>query len=123
FVPALAGEEEDNSDNSGDDGGEDNHYNDAAEGEDNNVNEDDGWAVGTVATRCSFLKHLKLVSFDKFTGNEREMRWLKLILNNAKALQALDVSFESISHGKSKRLIANISSLPKASASCLLKFF
>ncbi|XP_026382189.1 putative F-box/FBD/LRR-repeat protein At1g78760 [Papaver somniferum] len=112
FVPAFAGEEEDNSDNSGDDGGEDNHY-----------NEDDGWAVGKVATRCSFLEHLKLVSFDKFTGNEREMRWLKLILNNAKALQALDVSFESISHGKSKRLMANISSLPKASASCLLKFF
>ncbi|RZC60085.1 hypothetical protein C5167_021836 [Papaver somniferum] len=112
FVPAFAGEEEDNSDYSGDDGGEDNHY-----------NEDDGWAVGKVATRCSFLEHLKLVSFDKFTGNEREMRWLKLILNNAKALQALDVSFESISHGKSKRLMANISSLPKASASCLLKFF
>ncbi|RZC63617.1 hypothetical protein C5167_025392 [Papaver somniferum] len=108
-------------DDASDNGSEDNYYNDAAEDEDNNDNEDDGWALDIVAARCSFL-HLKLVSFNKFTGDAREMQWLKLILNNATELETLTISCERISNMKSENLMADISSLPRASASCVFKF-
>ncbi|RZC63629.1 hypothetical protein C5167_025383, partial [Papaver somniferum] len=104
-----------------DDGGEDNHYNDAAEGGDNNGNEDDASALDTVATKCSFL-HLKLVRLNKITGKAREMRWLKLILKNAKALVTMTISCDPTSDMKSENVMADISSLPRASASCAFKF-
>ncbi|XP_026444493.1 uncharacterized protein LOC113344792 [Papaver somniferum] len=119
--PPDPDEEEDNNEDIGDDGGEDSHYNDAADGEDNNDNEDDGWALDMVAARCSFL-NLKLVSFNKFTGKAWEMRWLKLILKNAKALETMTISRDLISYRKSENLMADISSLPRASASCVFKF-
>ncbi|XP_026459941.1 F-box/LRR-repeat protein At3g58900-like [Papaver somniferum] len=65
---------------------------DASDGEDNHCSEDDDWTVDVVNDlECLFL-HLKSVHFFDFTGNPMQMRWLKLILKNAKALQTMSIS-------------------------------
>lgn len=116
-------EDEGEDDHNDEDESEDNHNNedetDLSEGEDDD-NEDECWALDMVATRCSFLQRLMLVLFKKFTGNARELRWLKLIFKNAKDLKVVDISSDSVSHGKSNSVMADISSFPRASASGVL---
>ncbi|RZC93689.1 hypothetical protein C5167_016318 [Papaver somniferum] len=116
-------EDEGEDDHNNEDESEDNHNNedetDLSEGEDDD-NEDECWALDMVATRCSFLQRLMLVLFKKFTGNARELRWLKLIFKNAKDLKVVDISSDSVSHGKSNSVMADILSFPRASASGLL---
>ncbi|KAI3961355.1 hypothetical protein MKW92_011766, partial [Papaver armeniacum] len=121
FVPSFPGEKEDDIGDAGDNGGEDIDYNDAAEGEDYSDNEDYSRGLDMVSTRLSFL-HLKLVSFNKFTGKAWEISWLKLILKKSKALETVTISCDPILHMERETIMADISSLPRASASCVFKF-
>ncbi|XP_026398188.1 putative F-box/LRR-repeat protein At3g59170 [Papaver somniferum] len=68
--------------------------------------EDDSWD-GLLLTAGCLFQHLMSVCFWFFDGNAREMRWLKLILRNAKALQRV--------------IMSEFPSLPKASGGCVLQ--
>ncbi|RZC58674.1 hypothetical protein C5167_005978 [Papaver somniferum] len=52
--------------------------------------EDEDWDGLMLTTRCLF-EHLQSACFMFFNGNAREMRWLKLILRNAKVLHTVTV--------------------------------
>ncbi|XP_026436427.1 F-box/LRR-repeat protein At2g29930-like isoform X2 [Papaver somniferum] len=113
---------------------------DAAEGEDNHGSEDDvagsdadaaegeddDWTRDVGADSGSLFPHLKSVYFKEFIGNPMEMEWMKLILMNAKALRTMSIS--SCAHSyllntkKKEELMAHISSLPRASTSCVVEF-
>ncbi|XP_026413575.1 uncharacterized protein LOC113309372 isoform X2 [Papaver somniferum] len=97
---------------------------DKKEGESND--EDDSWALGTVTTGCLF-PHLKSVFFEEFAGNPRELKWVKLILKNAKALQTMNICYYDTAlcfvNGKSeKELMEEIPSFPRASTGCVVRF-
>ncbi|KAI3940816.1 hypothetical protein MKW98_030135, partial [Papaver atlanticum] len=85
--------DDDEVDDEDNDEGEDNHDIEennfgTAEGEDNNDKGNNAWEIDTVATRCVFLQ-LKSVSFKNFSGDPREIRWVKLILRNARTLETM----------------------------------
>ncbi|XP_026428082.1 F-box/FBD/LRR-repeat protein At1g78750-like [Papaver somniferum] len=110
---------------------ENNHDNedvsDAAECDKNYGNSDDGWAPDIVTTGCSLL-HLKSVCFHEFFGNPREIRWVKLILRKAKALQTMtiryndDSDFHFLNAKSEKELMVEVPSFPRASAGSVIKF-
>ncbi|KAI3924878.1 hypothetical protein MKW98_031129, partial [Papaver atlanticum] len=54
--------------------------------QDNYDSEDNSWELNIVTTGC-LLPQLKSVFFQEFAGNPREMKWVRLILKYAKALQ------------------------------------
>ncbi|KAI3858401.1 hypothetical protein MKW92_004684 [Papaver armeniacum] len=90
----------------------------------NHDNKDDDWILNVV-TPGSFLVHLKSVCFKEFIANPKEMKWVQLILKNAKALQTMTISsfhYSDLLNGNSKELMVEITSLPRASASCMFKF-
>ncbi|XP_026458108.1 F-box/LRR-repeat protein At4g14103-like isoform X2 [Papaver somniferum] len=119
---ADAAEGEDNHDSEDDVAGSDS---DASEGEDNHGSENDDWTLDVVTAdpECLFL-HLKSVYFLEFSGIPMEIRWLKLILKNAKALQAMSISTCDKFLFNTRReveLMVEILSLPRASTSCVFK--
>ncbi|KAI3876892.1 hypothetical protein MKW92_016917 [Papaver armeniacum] len=124
----VAGSDADASEGEDDHGSEDDiagSDSDASEGEDNHGSENDDWTLDVVTTdpECLFL-HLKSVCFLEFSGSPMEIRWLKLILKNAKALQAMSVSTCNKFLFNTRReveLMVEILSLPRASTSCLFK--
>ncbi|KAI3924852.1 hypothetical protein MKW98_031103 [Papaver atlanticum] len=56
--------------------------------EDNYDSENESWALDIVTTGCLF-PHLKSVCFQQFAGKPKEMKWVRLILRDAKALQKI----------------------------------
>ncbi|XP_026444278.1 F-box/LRR-repeat protein At3g58900-like [Papaver somniferum] len=89
----------------------------------NHDNEDDGLTLDMLDTGCLFL-HLKSVCFMPIIWGPKEIRFLKVILRNARALQSLTVY-----HDNSRRplkvaeleLMVQIQSFPRASESCTFK--
>ncbi|XP_026413443.1 uncharacterized protein LOC113309242 isoform X3 [Papaver somniferum] len=95
-----------------------------ADGELNLDNKDDDWKLDLVTPGC-LLVHLKSVCFKDFTGNPGEIKLVQLILKIAKALQTMTISsfhYSALGNRKSKELEAEITSLPRASTSCVFKF-
>ncbi|XP_026389343.1 F-box/LRR-repeat protein At4g14096-like [Papaver somniferum] len=119
---------DDEVDDEDNDEGEDNHDIEdnnfgTAEGEDNNDKGNNAWEIDTVATRCIFLQ-LKSVSFKNFSGDPREIRWVKLILRNARTLETMMIYGDRSLDMESEQVImAELSSLPRASASCVFKLY
>ncbi|XP_026384505.1 uncharacterized protein LOC113280074 [Papaver somniferum] len=96
----------------------------AAEDVDNHGTEDDDWTLDMVTDpECLFL-YLQSVDFTEFMGNPMEMRWVKLILKNAKALQTMSISNcdHSLNTKRKEELMVEIPSLPRASTSCVFEF-
>ncbi|KAI3944079.1 hypothetical protein MKW92_005588, partial [Papaver armeniacum] len=87
-----------------------------------NVEEDS--LDGLKLTAGCLFQHLRYVSFMRFIGHEREMRWLKLILKNAKDLQTVTIgAYVNSIDAKIKELLMSVfPSLPKASGRCVLEF-
>ncbi|XP_026456625.1 F-box/LRR-repeat protein At2g29930-like [Papaver somniferum] len=89
-------------------------------GEDKHDKEDDSWALDCMTTGCLF-PHLKSVCFQWFVGNPREMRWVKLILRNAKALQLRTIRYHAsfcfrfIDVKSEEKLRIEMPSFPRAS--------
>ncbi|XP_026458424.1 uncharacterized protein LOC113358930 [Papaver somniferum] len=127
-----------NSKSAGDDDGvhndesEVNHDNEAnnsvlVEGENNQTTKNDGWELDMVHIGHLFL-HLKSVCFQQFIGKAREMRWVKLILKNAKPLQTMiiscgtDTAVGFINPKSKEELMVEIPSFARASSSCVFKF-
>ncbi|XP_026382074.1 F-box/LRR-repeat protein At4g14103-like isoform X2 [Papaver somniferum] len=107
-----------------DDAEEDDVAGNEAEETFNHDNEDDDWILNVV-TPGSFPVQLKSVCFKEFIANPKEMKWVQLILKNAKALQTLTISsfqYSDLLNGKTKELMMELTSLPRASTSCTLKF-
>ncbi|KAI3863847.1 hypothetical protein MKW98_031439, partial [Papaver atlanticum] len=97
--------------------------------EDNYGNQDNSWVLDTVTAGCLF-PCLKSVCFRRFVGNPRELRWVKLILMNAKALQNMniryrfsDLCFANAESEKEPRLSVRIPNFPRASAGCAFKIY
>ncbi|KAI3909689.1 hypothetical protein MKW98_014106, partial [Papaver atlanticum] len=70
---------------------------DDGEDHDNHVNDDDGLDLDRMTTGC-FLVHLKSFCFKVFSGQPREMCWLKLILKNAEVLERMTVYYSPCTH-------------------------
>ncbi|KAI3955989.1 hypothetical protein MKW92_033478, partial [Papaver armeniacum] len=129
-----------------DDGDDDNddHDADSVQGDNNQDNEDEGdvadsalcgssnecgddsWALDIVTTGCLFPQ-LKSVCFQEFVGNPREMKWVRLILRDAKALQMMaiihhDTFLRFVNVKSKKELQEEIPTFPRASPSCVIKF-
>ncbi|XP_026421639.1 F-box/LRR-repeat protein At3g59190-like [Papaver somniferum] len=91
-----------------------------APGEDHNASDDDGWGLHLISTRCLFL-HLKSARFEEFSGHPSEFRWVELILKQAAALETITFLFPD-SETDEKELMEKLTSLPRASASCVFNF-
>ncbi|XP_026440030.1 F-box protein At4g22280-like [Papaver somniferum] len=101
--------------------------NDDAEGDGNDDNEDEGdvsdtdsWPLDIVTTGCLF-PHLESVCFREIVGNPRELRWVKLILRNAKAWEMMTIRYYNtdlhfVNAKSEKELMVDIPSFPRASA-------
>ncbi|KAI3972065.1 hypothetical protein MKW92_032883 [Papaver armeniacum] len=139
--------DEDDGDNNEGDGGDDNDANSVQGGNNqDNVDEvdvadpvvcinndddydstDDSWAPGIVTTGCLF-PHLKSVCFQGFAGNPREMRWVKMILRKAKALQIMTISYTHDIYGcylkqrSEKEVMVEIPCFRRASPDCVIEF-
>ncbi|KAI3951912.1 hypothetical protein MKW92_046045 [Papaver armeniacum] len=85
--------------------------------------EEDSWDGLKLTAGCLF-QHLRYVSFRRFIGNAREMRWLKLILENAKDLQTVTIAtyVSSVDAKIKESLMSVFPSLPKGSGRCVLEF-
>ncbi|KAI3957578.1 hypothetical protein MKW92_027742, partial [Papaver armeniacum] len=96
----------------------------AAEGEDNHGTEDDDWTLDMVTDPECLFTYLQSVEFTEFMGNPLEMRWVKLILKNAKALQTMSISNcdHSLNTKRKEELMVEIPSLSRASTSCVFEF-
>ncbi|KAI3955228.1 hypothetical protein MKW98_020861 [Papaver atlanticum] len=126
---AEDGGDDDNDRDSTDEG--ENNHGDEDEGDVSDVGEnayddqDDSLALDTVTSGCLF-PHLRSVCFQQFAGNPREMRWVKLILKNADALQMMTVRYDSdlrfVNAKSEKEVMVEIPNFSRASASCLFKF-
>ncbi|KAI3934343.1 hypothetical protein MKW92_015727 [Papaver armeniacum] len=86
--------------------------------------DDDSWALD-IATKERLFPHLKSVCFEQFGGNPRELRWVKLILRYAKALQMMttcyaDCDFRFVNVKSEKELKAEIPNFPRASPDCVI---
>ncbi|XP_026416091.1 putative F-box protein At3g58860 [Papaver somniferum] len=66
---------------------------------------DDDWELDSMTTGC-FL-HLKSVCFKQFLGHPHEMRWVELVLENAKALQTMTKSGEFVK--RKEEIVAELS--------------
>ncbi|KAI3860258.1 hypothetical protein MKW92_017336, partial [Papaver armeniacum] len=97
---------------------------DTAKGEDNHGTEDDDWTLDMVTYPECLFTYLQSVDFTEFMGNPMEMRWVKLILKNAKALQTMSISNceYSLNTKTKEELMVEIPSLPRASTSCVFEF-
>ncbi|KAI3919023.1 hypothetical protein MKW92_025027 [Papaver armeniacum] len=97
----------------------------AVESEDYHGSEDNDWTLNVTDPEFLFL-HLKSVSFREFIGTPVDMRWLKLILKNAKALQTVSISncYHSylLKKKRKEELMVEIQSLARVSTSCVFKF-
>ncbi|KAI3924875.1 hypothetical protein MKW98_031126, partial [Papaver atlanticum] len=151
----IEDDDENDGDNAEGDGDDDNddHDADSFQGDNNQDNEDEGDVAGAavcgssnvsddncdnqdnrwdiVTTGCLF-PHLQSVCFHRFVGNPRELRWVRQILRDAKALQKMTIHyFDSYGacrtryvNGRSEEeVIVEIPSYPRASAGCLFKFY
>ncbi|RZC45381.1 hypothetical protein C5167_038331 [Papaver somniferum] len=77
--------------------------------------DNDSLALDIVINGCLFPR-LKSVSFQEFFGDPRELRWVKLILKTAKALQTITIGYK----GKGeKEFMAEIPNFPRASPGSL----
>ncbi|XP_026444483.1 F-box/LRR-repeat protein At4g14103-like [Papaver somniferum] len=127
-IMEFKGFTDDEIDGEDNDEGEDNHDIEdnnfgTAEGENNNDKGNNAWEIDSVATRCIFLQ-LKSVSFKNFSGDPREFRWVKLILRNARILESMMIYGDrSLDMESEKVIMVELSSLPRASASCVFKLY
>ncbi|KAI3954972.1 hypothetical protein MKW98_004975 [Papaver atlanticum] len=126
------------------DDGDDDHDADSVQGDNNQDNEDEGdvsdtalcgscnecgddsWALDIVTTGC-LLPHLKSVCFQHFVGNPRAMKWVRLILRDAKALQMMAIIYYDthlcyVNVKSKKELMEEMPTFPRASPSCVIKF-
>ncbi|XP_026420491.1 F-box/LRR-repeat protein At4g14103-like [Papaver somniferum] len=88
---------------------------------DDNKEKEHSWASHMLTAGCMF-QHLQSVTFMRFSGNAREMRWVKLILKNAKALITIRLYLRSDDLINIKVLKSDFVSLPKASERCEFEF-
>ncbi|XP_026454340.1 uncharacterized protein LOC113355636 [Papaver somniferum] len=94
---------------------EDSNWEDRDEDDSDDDNEDDR----LVPDRCLFPL-LESVSFQQFVGDPKELRWVKLVLKTAKALQRLTIGYKA---KRGKDFEGEIQSFPRASPGCVIKFF
>ncbi|XP_026398367.1 F-box/LRR-repeat protein At4g14103-like [Papaver somniferum] len=88
---------------------------------DENEENEHSWASHMLTAGCMF-QHLQSVTYVRFSGNEREMRWVKLISKNAKDLRTIRLYLRSDDLINKKVLKSEFQSLPKASESCEFEF-
>ncbi|XP_026384587.1 F-box/LRR-repeat protein At4g14103-like [Papaver somniferum] len=81
---------------------------------DENKEEEHEWA-GHMLTAGWMFQHLDSVSIGRFRGTAREMRWVKLILKNAKTLKAVILDLNSVDAINREVHMAELLSLPRAS--------
>ncbi|KAI3948513.1 hypothetical protein MKW98_019263, partial [Papaver atlanticum] len=113
--------EEDRDEDGNDEDGreeEDSDEEDSDEEDSDDDKDDDSLALDIVTNGCLFPR-LKSVSFQIFVGGPRELRWLKLILKTAKALQVITIGYEAKGEKEFKVEIPNF---PRASPGCVIKF-
>ncbi|KAI3955931.1 hypothetical protein MKW98_006291 [Papaver atlanticum] len=83
--------------------------------------EENSLAAHMLTAGCMF-QHLQSVTFVRFSGNVRQMRWVKLILKTANALKAVVLSLRSDDVVNKEALMSDLQSLPRAFDGCEFEF-
>ncbi|XP_026421208.1 uncharacterized protein LOC113317283 [Papaver somniferum] len=78
--------------------------------------------VGHMLTAGCMFQHLETVYIVRFSGNARQMRWVKLILKTANTLEAVILSLRSDDSINQEALMSDLQSLPRASDGCEFEF-
>ncbi|XP_026380710.1 putative F-box protein At1g58310 isoform X2 [Papaver somniferum] len=85
---------------------------------------DEDYTDGDVEGFHTSFPHLKSVSFEveDHDGHPRELRWMKLILKNAIALEKMSICYDLEGLERRQEFMEEIRNVPRASSVCLVEF-